>query len=673
MCHDDARLDNSTKRTAGDYGANCASPAEDRFASWWPWLEACVCGCCVGEENVEKNTSQAFVETTGPVAGALAPTGEVGTPLFLINLCASMAPVQLASKSLPGLEAYRLYQVTRVEDGRTRYRLRLGFFASEAEAEEVLVKVREQYPTAFTACLCEEDRRHTRGYVVTPRVAKPAISVVPSRASAPKKPTTEPLSNKSTSAPPARTKNSPSAAAIPAAGSKPAPAKPASSNKAPPTSTIEVTWEREKSTRTSTGAKTPSIGALTGLDEISWESTTGKQPALPASNTRPAAPVQSKSGTAPKTEPKRDVPTAKLQPKHDAAQSMRVKALDLTLSDPPPPPVQKAAAPSNQPFHVGKGIDIPTTQLSLQSEVGAAASAKSAARTPAASTAARSVTSGALKTPATKSANAQSPAMPSSKAATIAKHPDLDSTQTIRALTTEELNDESQEKVFAIQLAASEQPVNLDAMPHLDIFEAYRLYSVATAGSGKIIHSLRLGFFKEAVSAEAVAGYLKTFFSSPTVLRISVAEQARFKDATLPKKPEPVETKATVVELNSARSARVPTVTMEVMPGGDTSATGSFKMNATGSFRTSDTATHRALTPAMKPAAKNAAPATKRSPPIARKKTATTGKYKAPQKKSLAEQLLEEAKEVELSESGIFKMQKSESSLLSRLVDKLKK
>ena len=42
--------------------------------------------------------------------------------------------------------------------------------------------------------------------------------------------------------------------------------------------------------------------------------------------------------------------------------------------------------------------------------------------------------------------------------------------------------------------------------------EAYRLYSVATAGSGKIVHSLRLGFFKEAVSAEAVSGYLKKIF-----------------------------------------------------------------------------------------------------------------------------------------------------------------
>ncbi len=117
-------------------------------------------------------------------------------------------------------------------------------------------------------------------------------------------------------------------------------------------------------------------------------------------------------------------------------------------------------------------------------------------------------------------------------------HPNLDSTQTIRALTNEEMSDAAQDKWFAIQLAASDQPVNLDTMPHLDIFEAYSLYSVATAGSGKIVHSLRLGFFKEAVSAEAVTGYLKTFFASPTVLRISVAEQARFKDAPQPRRAD---------------------------------------------------------------------------------------------------------------------------------------
>jgi hypothetical protein len=274
-------------------------------------------------------------------------------------------------------------------------------------------------------------------------------------------------------------------------------------------------------------------------------------------------------------------------------------------------------------------------------------------------------------------ASAAKPAMP--PAAKAAVNPDLDSTQTIRALTSAEMNDESLEKWFAIQLAASEQPVNLDAMPHLDIFEAYRLYSVANAGSGKIVHSLRLGFFKEAVSAEAVAGYLKTFFNSPSVLRISVAEHARFKDAPTPTRPAQVDSKsdAKVVDLKNARNTKpsVPTVTMEVVPSRkDTSATGSFKMdntgsfniNATGSFKTSASGSHKALTPTLKPAAKSARPPTKRSEPLS--KHSNTGKFKTG-RKSLSEELLEEARNTALSESAIRKLPKNDS-LLSRLFKK---
>jgi hypothetical protein len=246
--------------------------------------------------------------------------------------------------------------------------------------------------------------------------------------------------------------------------------------------------------------------------------------------------------------------------------------------------------------------------------------------------------------------------------------PELDSTQTIRALTNAEMEDAAQEKWFAVQLAVSDQPVNLDAMPRLDIFEAYRLYSVATAGSGKIVHSLRLGFFKEAVSAEAVMGYLNTFFGSPSVMRVSVAEHARFKDAPSTKKPAAPAQEAKIVELNNARSARpvVPIVTMEVAPGVDTAATGSFRPLDTGSFKKSATGKHRAL----KSAAKSAG-----STKTARAKTGNTGKHKtlpSLEKKSLAEQLLQEAREVELSESGIRKLPKNDS-LLSRMFGKLTK
>lgn len=601
-----------------------------------------------------------------------------------------MAPVQVASKTLPGLENYRLYQVTRREDGRTRYRLRLGFFATEAEAEEVLVKVREQYPTAFTACLSEEDRRHTRGYVVSPAPAKPTITVVASSTSAPASPANAaPVKPVATTPAAAKPPKAPSAAAPantpsvpPAASSKIAVAQPSSTKAAPPKATPAA-------------KPTASIASLTGLDDLTWE----EPPAPSAAQTKTSATGNHRTpaaaaASAPKTQPPAKQPTpapaspsAKAAAKPDAAASVRIRTLELTLSDPPPVHTTKPRVAPNEPFHVGKGVDIPAMELSLQAEpvetakAAPAASPSSQAKVaPAATkptpapTQARSAAP-SVKTPTPAAAKPATPAASTTKPS-VAKHPDLDSTQTIRALTSAELEDESQEKWFAIQLAASEQPVNLDTMPRLDIFEAYCLYSVATAGSGKIVHSLRLGFFREAVSAEAVAGYLKTFFSSPTVLRISVAEHARFKDSTFPKKSddEP-KNSPNVIELESARASRasVPTV-MEVVPPSkvDPSATGTFKMNNTGSFRTSETATHRALTGGLKPAAKAATPPTKRSPPISRKKTSTSGKYKMVPKKSLAEELLEEAKEVELSESGIYKMPKNDS-LLSRLVDKLKK
>lgn len=640
---------------------------------------------------MEENTSKAYVGSSGLIAGSL-PATETGTSLFLINLCASMAPVQLASKSLPGLDSYRLYQVTRVEDGRTRYRLRLGFFPTQAEAEQVLAQVREQYPTAFTACLCEEDRRHTRGYVVSAPTAKPAISLVASNP--PKAVASAAQTSTAKTAQPAASVKPPAPPAKPAApakaAAKPAPVASATAAKPVPAAKIAqvippaaAAPKAAPATHPAPAAKASGFEAeLKELEQMSWDppalvapaskDPTGKHAAQTVPPRFDSQPVI--KAKAPTSAP----PDSSI--KLDAGASMRVKALELTFSDPPPAPPPKATpAASNQPFHVGKGVEIPAVQLSLEPDSSSAAKPQGAAAAVAKPSSAKPSIPASTKAPQQNAAAAHAKAVPMSAKPAMqaktspAKHADLDSTQTIRALTTEELADEAQEKWFAIQLAASEQPVNLDAMPHLDIFEAYRLYSIATAGSGKIIHSLRLGFFKEAVSAEAVAGYLKTFFGSPSVLRISVAEQARFKDATLPKKPAVPEPKAqpNVVEIGSARNLRptVPTVTMEVV---DPAATGSFRMNNTGSFRTSDTAKHRTLPAAsVKPAAKSAAPAVKRSAPVA-KKNSTTGKYKAPSKKSLAEQLLDEAKEVELSESGIYKMPKNDS-LLSRLVDKLKK
>lgn len=128
---------------------------------------------------MEKSTSKAHVATAPPTTAIGAADG-TGSALFVINLCASIAPARLDGNNIPGLENYRLYQVARVEDGRTRHRLRLGFFTSASHAESVLTVVRQQYPTAFTTCLCEEDRRFARGYLPeAPAAAQRATTAVP--------------------------------------------------------------------------------------------------------------------------------------------------------------------------------------------------------------------------------------------------------------------------------------------------------------------------------------------------------------------------------------------------------------------------------------------------------------------------------------------------------------
>lgn len=533
-------------------------------------------GSVPGERSVVNNTSKVY-EAPAETAGFQATMhGEVdtGAALFVINLYASIAPISIAGRNLPGLENYRLYQVSRMEDGRTRHRLRLGFFTSEAHAENVLALVRQQYPTAFTACLCEEDRKFARGYLPTA--------------------------------------------------------------------------QREAAANISPAVTRPALAPAAAL----------------------AAPVNSTSPVV----------------------------LELSLSD-PPAVAPREASEDAQPFHVGKGVDIADTGIRLQTEPGdhcAPAALEAFPSLPASRTmtAPASDSAASLETilsPAAKLAAVTPLQTAGARSATARpmrrSPPELDSTQTIRALTLAELEDEGLEKWFAIQLAASEQPVNLDTMPHLDIFDAYRLYSVASTNAGKIVHSLRLGFFKEDVSAEAVGGYLKTFFSTPTVLRVSEAEYVRFKEP--PVRTGPAQG-AEIVAFSPTHAPRsgIPTVTMEVptpgvAPGGNGAfephaagrATGKFDAANTGRFRPSpgtlDTGASASIpaTSIPRAAPKPPLPARQR-PSLPRGRTGMTGKHKAMAPRSLSEQLLEEARAVALSQSGIREAPKN-GSLFSRLVGKL--
>jgi hypothetical protein len=106
----------------------------------------------------------------------------------------------------------------------------------------------------------------------------------------------------------------------------------------------------------------------------------------------------------------------------------------------------------------------------------------------------------------------------------------LESTQTMRALTPKELEDNEVSRWFVIQLALADHAFDPDAVPNLDIFSEYRLYSVAGLDEGRVVHALRLGFFREEIGAVAVASYLAAYWDKPTIKRVSVAERERFAD-----------------------------------------------------------------------------------------------------------------------------------------------
>jgi len=105
----------------------------------------------------------------------------------------------------------------------------------------------------------------------------------------------------------------------------------------------------------------------------------------------------------------------------------------------------------------------------------------------------------------------------------------MDSTQTFRALSASELEEHSLSKWFVIQLAVAERAFRPEDVLNLAIFEEFSLYStVHLDGGGGRQHALRLGFFSEKSAALTVASYVRQYFQSAAVTRVSTDERERF-------------------------------------------------------------------------------------------------------------------------------------------------
>jgi hypothetical protein len=589
------------------------------------------------------------------------PHAVSGEALFVINLCAAMTPQSPHADQLAGLEQYKLYQVSRIEDGRRRYRLRLGFFANEAQAEDVLSRVRQHYATAFTTCLCEEDLKHASGYL--------HCSVADlERTGCFTRPDFRPHdTTRTTALQPALPH---SAVARSAASMPPVAATPAISAQVPArTAAPALNPIAPPTVATPTSVKPARLGLMRHAQVIEQQAVaTGERKVLAAKFEAQATgrhvvpakvevPVAKPVAAAP-NKPAIAVPTVAvatsapattatavpLPPAAVAAAPVPPPAAPVPLTAYTPPPVVAPAAKETKPFHVGHGAHIPETTLTLAGETGAAKAVPRHAAGP-------TVVPAIAPSIAPKNAENWADMSDLMRARALAKQsaqwrqqhgevPTLDTTQTIRTLTKKELDDVNVPKWFSVQLAISDQPANLDTMPRLDIFEAYCLYSVAAMDGGRIRHALRLGFFREEVSAEAVTGYLRTFFGEPTIVRIADSEQERFANGP---KPKPAAT--TVVAMEPKRAPAAIPQPAAVKPVAKPA-------------------------PAARTVARAATPATKHAP----LKAATPKKPVKPKLELSPEQrsMLEEARMLGLTDTQILRVQKN-PSLLSRLVGKLTK
>ncbi len=91
------------------------------------------------------STIDKLVSTAGT---SLSPRA-VSPPRFVVNLCASTTPVGLVQPTHAGLKRFTFFVSRRLEEGRERFRLHMGYFESQEEAEKMLDLVRDVYPAAW--------------------------------------------------------------------------------------------------------------------------------------------------------------------------------------------------------------------------------------------------------------------------------------------------------------------------------------------------------------------------------------------------------------------------------------------------------------------------------------------------------------------------------------------
>lgn len=414
---------------------------------------------------------------------------------YVINLSASSAPIDVPAKGIAGCAHAHVYQVQRIEDRRPRYRLRLGPFTREDDADAELLKVRDIYPGALTATADADDLRIIAALQVrAPAQAPPLVkATVPTLVEAVAKQAEAPVA--------------------------PAPVKAVATQlEALVVPTLVEAVTRQAATP---AAPTP-VKAVATRVEAPMVLTLAEEVTRPVAT--PVAPTLVK-----------------------AVATQAEAPIELTLVEEITKPVETPAVRPSVAA-TAASVDKPAAQTAAKPAAKAAApmavTPKSAAAQP------------AIPAMMTAMAPPRMPVPPQAEPAS--RHAiNLESTQTVRALTQLELEDDQASRWFAIQLSLAEEAFDPETLPNLDIFRVYRLYSVAGIDQGRIVHALRLGFFTEQIAAGAVASYLAPFYDKPTIKRVSSAERERFAEQSLEARKDVGSTgRQAVIEITNERYIR---------------------------------------------------------------------------------------------------------------------
>jgi hypothetical protein len=399
---------------------------------------------------------------------------------FVINLSSSTTPVALTRPEHAGLKRFTFFVSRRREEGRERFRLHMGYFPSQEEAEKLLDIVREFYPGAWAS---PAPGQRLRAAGATTAAAAPTAPAATSATIA-------------TPAEPAPARSSPAAAAAAAAAAVAA----ATAATAPSPLIAAAATPPAPITQTRASVAAPLAAAP-----------------LAAAPLAAAPPVAAPEVGA--------ALTLALVP--DAGRQLLADGAEASASTGSAKDAGGKPA-GGKPERTADGRATPETDaaaLALTNVRAAIASLDDAPMVPPANV------------PELKAAiipRLVRAEVPAAKVAEPAKTQDkvLNDAEALKVLEKgAAVSGKTEPACFAVQLMWSVQPIEMAKVPQLAIFSAYTLYAAEGNRNGRRWYGLRLGFFTDAVSAKQVAQYVRSEFSTVSIVPVTGRERERAKSA----------------------------------------------------------------------------------------------------------------------------------------------